>query len=134
MTPVKGVQPEELETVWPRVAGLIASALKHSKRGFSLAEIKEQIATQKRQLWATWPDCAAAGITQVDAYPGSKVMTIVAFAGRMPPDWRDILRRMEAYAAELGCNLIRLEGRKGWRRKLPPAYRSGLIEFSKVIP
>ena len=28
MTPVKGVQPEELEAVWPRVAGLIAAALR----------------------------------------------------------------------------------------------------------
>ena len=134
MTPVKGIQADELEIVWPRVAGLIAAALKHSKRGFCLAEIKAQIAAGKRQLWATWPDCEAAGITQVDAYPASRVMTIVAFAGKMPPDWCDILRRMEAHAAELGCSLIRLEGRPGWRRKLPPEYRPGLIEFSKVIP
>jgi len=81
MTPVKGIQPDELETVWPRVAALIAAALKHSKRGFRLTEIKEQIAARKRQLRATWPDCAAAGITQVDAYSGTRVMTIVAFAG-----------------------------------------------------
>lgn len=134
MTPVKGIQPEELDIVWPRVAGLIASALRHSMRGFCLDEIKAEIAAGKRQLWATWPDCAAAGVTQIDAYPGSKVMTIVAFAGTMPPDWRDILRRMEAHAAELGCGLIRLEGRPGWRRKLPAEYRPGLIEFAKVIP
>ena len=134
MTPVKGIQPEELEAVWPRVAGLIAAALKHSTRGFCLAEIKAQIAAGKRQLWATWPACEAAGITQLDAYSGSRVMTIVAFAGRMPPDWRDVLRRMEAYAAELGCNRIRLEGRPGWGRKLPADYRPGLIEFAKVIP
>jgi hypothetical protein len=134
MTPVKGIQPDELEAVWPRVAGLIAAALMHSKRGFSLAEIKDQIAAQKRQLWASWPDCEAVGVTQVDAYPDSKVMTIVAFAGKMPADWRDILRRMEAHAAELGCGVIRLEGRPGWRRKLPADYRPGLIEFAKVIP
>ena len=134
MTPVKGIQPDELDTVWPRVAGLIAAALNHSKRGFCLTEIKEQIAARKRQLWASWPGCEAVGVTQVDAYPGSMVMTIVAFAGKMPTDWRDILRRMEAHAAELGCNVIRLEGRPGWRRRLPPDYRPGLVEFSKVIP
>ena len=52
----------------------------------------------------------------------------------MPADWRDILRRMEIHAAELGCNVIRLEGRPGSRRKLPPEYRLGLIEFAMVIP
>jgi len=54
----------------------------------------------------SWPGCEAIGVTQVDAYPGSRVMTIVAFAGKMPADWRDILRRMEIHAAELGCNVI----------------------------
>jgi hypothetical protein len=131
-TVIRGVQPEEIETIWPRVEELVGRALARADGRYGLADVKASLIARKRQLWVVWPACDCLGITEISRYPQQTRLTVFALAGRLPPDWRDVLRRLESWAKEIGCRAVELRGRKGWIRRLPD-YRAGLIEMTKEI-
>ena len=126
------MQPEEIETIWPRVEALVGRALARADGRYGLADVKASLIARKRQLWVVWPACDCLGITEISRYPRQTRLTVFALAGRLPQDWRDVLRRLESWAKEMGCRAVELRGRKGWVRRLPD-YRAGLIEMSKEI-
>lgn len=136
LTRVKGVQVDELDAIWVLVEGLIAATLARCPVYWPLLEVKNSIRIKKRQLWVTWPGCEAIGITSLDNLEdGHRWLRIFCFAGKMPVDWRDILLSVECWAQhEKDCWGSRLEGRRGWARRLKPmGYVAVGDEYMKVF-
>ena len=73
-----GVLPEELEAVWPLVAGLLAEVCTRSRGKESLVELRAALGAGHKQLWV-W--CADAGVqalavTDIAVYPAARICRI----------------------------------------------------------
>jgi hypothetical protein len=115
---VRGVQTDELDAVWPRIRHLVLEALEYCNRDYALDDVLMSLRGARRQLFVTWPDCASMGITQIEERPCRKVLLIFAYAGRLAPDWKDIMANLKRWGASQGCSAIELQGRPGWSRVL----------------
>lgn len=113
------VLPSELDELWPQAEPLIRRGLQHVLSRYDPEDVKESVRNGWRQLWLLVPDMACVWVTQIDTYPRSKVLHIFLIAGRMPPDWKQVLFHVEQWGKAQGCQSVELKGRKGWVRRLP---------------
>lgn len=80
------------------------------------------------QLWMVWSDhCEAAVVTEVVTSQAEKTCNIVACGGTAARRWIHLLEKIEAWAAEHGCKIVRVTGRAGWERMLPDYRRTAVV-------
>lgn len=120
MTPVRGVLPEEIPTIWPRILPLVKKALVYEDRSYRPKDIAGELLSGAKQLvMSDEPLCVL--ISELLDYPnGVRSCNIFLTAGKFPPDWKDILSGLEQWARSKGCISIEMKSpRKGWARRLP---------------
>ena len=70
-------------------------------------------------LWLMVGDgIKGAGVTQIALTEKSKVCTIIACGGDDMRSWLPVIKTIENYARDEGCDAVRILGRKGWARVL----------------
>ena len=131
-TNVRGVQPREVEAIWPAILALVEDGLRHAGGCFAAADVKQSLAAGRRQLWIDGlaPRCIL--ITELIEYPLRRVLHVFLASGRLPRDWRDLWRGIERWAASDGCAAVEIRGRPGWARRLPD-YRATMIFLRKEL-
>src|SRR5215470_6330557 len=79
-----GVLPEELEMVWPLVAGLLAAVCTRSRGKESLVELRAALGAGSRQLWV-WCSADAGvqalAVTDIAVYPAARICRISICTG-----------------------------------------------------
>lgn len=99
---------------WPQICETA------ERGGHTAAEIIEEVATGKAIGWPVSDGFLLLARTADD------FLLIWLCAGRNVRDWwEDAERDVSAFAKGIGCQGLRLEGRKGWRRILPHWERAG---------
>lgn len=84
------------------------------KGGYAAEEIIEETEAGRAMGWPVEGGFLLLARTHDDA------MLIWVGVGRGVRDWcADAEARVSAFAKAVGCNRLRIEGRKGWRRILP---------------
>ena len=74
----------------------------------------------------------AIAVVEVLQHPNDRVMQVHGCAGKETDRWIHHLKTLEASAKEQGCGRVRIEGRKGWARKLPDYKIVGIILEKKL--
>lgn len=131
-TLVRGIQPHEVDELWPRLASLIERGLRFAGGYFAPDDVRRSLIEGRRELWVDWPEMRCALITERIDYPLKRVLHVFLVAGRLPRDWRILWRGIERWASGEGCSAIEIRGRPGWARRLPD-YRATMIFFSKEL-
>lgn len=82
--------------------------------------VETDILERRALLWLVWsdPKIEGAAVTQIDKTESSKVCTIVACGGDGFRSWVHLIGKLEDYARQQRCDLVRIVGRKGWQRVL----------------
>jgi len=106
----------DVASVWPRVSGCMQKALARQSE-WRLPDILEQLTNQRMQLWVVpWK---IAVVTQVQTYPGARICMLILCGGEGLEENKYLLAEIEKWACSLGCDEMRLMGRRGWRRIYP---------------
>ena len=85
MTPiVRGIQPREVEALWPNLSPLIERGLRFAGGCFGLADVQHSLIEGRRQLWVTSPALDCALVTEQIDYPLKRVLHVFLVAGRLP--------------------------------------------------
>lgn len=128
-TELRQIERTELDAHWPKAAPLIERALKYGDGDYTLGWVRQSL--EDGQLCLLLADNLAVVATIHDR-PARRVLFLVAVAGKLPPNWRDLLRAIEAWGKANGCTAIESHGRPGWQKKLPD-YRARKIIYRKDI-
>lgn len=128
------VDPAEASKLLPLAEPLLQSALAHTGVG-DYRELREGILAGNHLLWlAIDPDSAilAAASTQLQSAAIGRVCVITACGGRAIRQWLHLVSRIETYAADEGCKVVRYFGRPGWLHELEDWKQIGVIA-DKII-
>lgn len=129
---MRGVQPGDLDKLWPQVAPLIEKGLEYAGGCFGLEDVRQSLTLHRRQLWVDGLDVRCVLVTEPIDYPLKRVLHVFLVAGRLPRDWRDLWRGIERWAAAQGCSDIEIRGRPGWIRRLPD-YEVPMVFLRKEL-
>jgi hypothetical protein len=127
------VDPKRVAEIWPTVSQRIKSAME--RVGFSdYREIERKVLRGGALLWLAWDGNAvhAAAVTELHLANGRKFCTIVACGGRHMKRWLALIRDLETFAKDEGCDATLIIGRPGWRRVLA-GYRATSLVLEKEL-
>ncbi len=124
---VTPVPKEYFHLVWDEAREHLVRFEKMSRGAYRVDDIGKMISEDKHQLWLIADEDSkiiGAIVTQVSELPQKKVMEIVAFGGgednRLGEFIHEAMEQLEEFARINYCDVMRVEGRKGWVRVLKP--------------
>lgn len=97
---------------WPRCAVWLEPALDGT---YGIDDVRADIDAGRAQLW---PLERSAAVTRIHDCPKQSILRIWLAGGAMD-DLLANMWKLEAFAREVGCTAIELEGRRGWERVMP---------------
>jgi len=128
------VDPKDVSRVWPIVRYDIKRAFDRQPTDDTFAVAEARLLAGKSLLWISWTGCTIVGavITELWQTPSKKVCGVIAVGGRGLDNCRSGLKRIEEFAKDEGCDVVRFCGRKAWARVLPD-YKQPWITLEKNI-
>lgn len=128
-----GVQPEELETIFPLAAPLIYR-IPLLNCQYKLDDVYKELKSESWQLWLMM-DKTIDGVllTEILDYPLCRVLVLKGISGRRMHRWIKFLDVIEEYARDNGCSKIMTAGaRRGWRKILAD-YKHTMVVLEKEL-
>lgn len=112
------VLPEHYEAIWPDINDYMDGAAKYTHGRFKVEDIKHGLIKNNQQLWIAFDDnIKGAVITEIIQYPQIRALIMHFTGGIKLPTWKDeMLKTLQSYARDKGCNTIESYGRRGWER------------------
>jgi hypothetical protein len=116
--------PEQIDGLWDEFSSHIyrLERLGH----LSADEMREDLRLAKRQLWGIQgPDVLGIAITRI----AGKTCEVVAATGKQTQTGQieALYAHIERWAKDIGCERMRIIGRKGWLRKFPEFTQTGIV-------
>lgn len=114
------VAPDKVEAIWPHVAGFLNAAFMNGRGDDTPDSLKADLIAGRDVLWVVWDGrgllCAAT--TKIYQAPRRKICLVTACGGREMMRWVNFIEDLAAYAKHEACDVIRVEGREGWKAML----------------
>lgn len=124
------IQPENIYLAWKDVGKYIEEGLKHADGKYTMADVKELLASQLLILWVVYNEEKKKAIgcllTEVLQYPQIKALSIFLLGGEDFSEIVKVLPDVKEYAKGIGCGSIEFYGRSGWEKILKP------YDFAKI--
>lgn len=98
---------------------VLEALAKISKGRLAPQDIARLVNSDHMQLWQT-ADRTSAMLTEIVTYPQMRECQIVGATGEAVQSWLEIFPIFEDWARGWNCSVIKLQGRKGWKRVLQP--------------
>lgn len=97
-------------------------------------DVESDVLDGRALLWLAWiwPNIRGAAVTRIERTEKSKVCVIIACGGEGMTEWLHVIKQIEDYARNEGCDCVRIFGRKGWLRALPD-YSAPKIVLEKRL-
>ena len=108
----------DAESTWKKLTPRIKKILEDSGGTHQLSDVLDQICAGKAQIW---PVGNSLVITQVVDSPRKRTAVIWLAAGDLA-ELVQVETEIQAWAEEMDCDRIVINGRRGWLRTLP-GYR-----------
>lgn len=91
-------------------------------------EVREDLKAARKQLWG-YEDCGRVVGVAITRVTKSRVCEIYGAAGTTtaPQQIQQVHEAIEAWAKSINCTKLRLQGRRGWLRKLTGYTQTGII-------
>lgn len=134
-TTLSSVPVEAVAQVWPFVVGLAATIAETSGGRVNAEHIRQHVEAGTMQLWVVLGaqgEALALAVTEIVAFPLSKVCVVRGLAGHDREKWVHHLDDIEAWAKGLGCTRIEVRGRKGMAKVLPQ-YKLTSVYLEKEL-
>ena len=133
VTPVSALIPvpsDLIGKVWDVASPYLKQALDESAGDYTLGDVRRFLDSADAQLWVIYQDGIPCGAmtTRITAYPTKPVCEFWLYAGALPSNFAELLGEVETWARELGCSRLRINGRRGWARKLGWTERSTVAD------
>ena len=114
------VPREYVENVWPQIQEYMEGAAEYTYGRYNAEDIKQGVLTKPQQLWIAFNEdnkIYGAVVTEVIVYP-RMVSLVMHFTGGIEVlKWKpDMLKMLQRFAKENGCNVIESYGRAGWSK------------------
>ena len=113
------VAPEDIDTIWDDVEGLIKKA---SDDLLNYIDIYKLLREGTFLLWIITDDNNAivtAMTLMFQKYPRDTSLRIVTCGGEKMKEWlNEFLEKIEVFAKDRGCSYIDIDGRSGWSKVL----------------
>jgi hypothetical protein len=121
MSFIRGIQPHEIDAVWPQFWALLSLAEEYNA-GVPIEEENtlKAIKAGEVQAWVCG-DFEIAFTTTIYNTPRGKTLEFVAIGGKNVQEWLWVIDKVAIWAAELDCKRLLASGRKGWTRVLQKA-------------
>lgn len=110
------------EWVWPKIEEFMKGAADYTYGRFEVDDIKNGVLQSQgnQQLWVAYEneeDVYGAVVTEVWQYPKMRTLIMHFTGGRELPKWKgDMLKLLQQFAADQGCDVIESYGRGGWAK------------------
>jgi hypothetical protein len=134
---IQGIQAEEAQDWWPKVAKWCEAALAHGGDLLNLDDVKQGVADREMQLWVIheWRDLKAVCVTSINVWPRAKVLTAIIVGGEEMDKWVEpLVDLLVRYGRAEGCKTVDAHGRRGWTKTLRSlGWRDSIVTFSKEV-
>lgn len=100
-------------------------------RQTSLEQFRQALLAHKQQLWGLQDSSGVhlVCVTEILDTPQGQICHIQAAAGHASrSELRQLFERIQVWAREIGCVLVRIVGRKGWLKVLPVRETGRVME------
>lgn len=123
------IDPAHVRNIWPFAKDHIARAFDEEIGDCTFAGTEIDVLTGQALLWVAWMHGAivAAFTTALVKTPKHKVCLITACGGSQIDSWLHFLSQIEAYASAERCDIVRVMGRRGWKRKLVDYHEPWIV-------
>ncbi len=134
-TPIGGVPPTELMSVWSRVEPLLRRVVK-PHTGYNLNHVLMKLQLAYWQLWVMG-DFQAVAITEIQIRPLHKILWCQFIAGDNVDQWLDDWEKVQTeYAKANECAAVEFNGRRGWskfKREYGKIYKVVTTTYRKEL-
>lgn len=117
------VSDSEIVDVWPKAEAYLAAALERDGWKMHPEDVLKDLSDGVAGLYIIEDDVTGDLIGALTCesmeYPHSSVFVIGVCGGRELYRWAGLMGAMEQEAARLGCDTVRISGRKGWGAVFP---------------
>lgn len=120
----------------PQVAAKLRAVYAKTHFWMPFQTLVEHLLEGKMQLWVLMDNGEVVAIvcTRIYLQYGVTLAEIVLYSGELNDTILDHLPEIEAWASEQGAEVLRIEGRDGWRRALKPrGYALEHVALFKVL-
>lgn len=113
---------EYTEWIWPKIEDYMKGAADYTYGRFNVEDIKSEYIKKQgtQQLWVAYEDennIYGAVVTEVSQYPRLRTLVMHFTGGKDLPKWKDdMLKLLQQFAADNGCDVIESYGRGGWAK------------------
>jgi hypothetical protein len=127
------VDPKRVAEFWPHVYRWIHRAIQRGGLG-RFADVERDVLEGHALLWLAWDGetILCATVTKLVISDVDKVCLILACGGGSVRRWIALIERIEGYARDEGCDVVRLMGRPGWISLLPH-YRADKVILERAL-
>ena len=118
------VPTEYIDLFWSQVEPLLAAAADTSDGRYQIEDVYDSITQYDHLCWVVHIDgrVIATAVTARVFYPRKTALAITYWAGvreESMEEWgRPLLKLLQRYAKELGCDCLEAHARLGWARRL----------------
>lgn len=127
---------EAMRDVWPKALEYVTAALERDGFKSLPADFLEDVATGVLGFYSLTDDetdeLLGFVACEVQGYPQADVFNIAYCGGKDLHRWAGLFPNLEAEAARLGCDTVRITGRAGWG-KVYPDYREVSRVFERKV-
>jgi hypothetical protein len=116
---VSVVLPEHIELVWPNIEQYMSGAAQYTYNRFNTNDIKKDLINKPQQLWIAYDEEEVYGavVTEIIVYPKMTTLMMHFTGGKKLPRWKQpMLKLLQRFAKDQGCNVIESYGRPGWEK------------------
>ena len=108
----------------------IESALDQGGNPHSVEDIVDAVENGTLLFWTAEDSCA---VTEIVTYPNFRDFHVFLAAGTLE-EIKDMYSSFETYAKELGCKVMSLSGRRGWKKGLSDlGFQEAHVTLAKEI-
>lgn len=130
-----GIPSDAVSAWWPQVKPHIERFCSKTKLA-DPGEVLYEVLDCTKQLWGVKVEGKVVGflLTEVRDQKRGRVLCIWAAAGDSddPAQFVTIYDALETWGRSIGCNVVEVRGRRGWKKMLPGFRETGVL-LEKVL-
>lgn len=123
-----------VDNVWSKVSEILKPAVDLFD-GYLLEDVKAMIKHRTWQLWLGIDDdneVHVVAVTVINNYPRKKTCLVLYTAGKEMDNWTHLMRDIEVWAGQNGCQDLEFRGRRGWLRVMTEFKQTGIIASKQI--
>jgi hypothetical protein len=135
---VVAIPPSNIPNMWAEASKVLKPAIDRLKARMDAVDIYTELCMGEQSLWVMFVpdtmDVKAYATVKVYDEPKARVLSIFALAGTDMDVWTDeAMQVIHNYAKDMGCTLMTVQGRRGWKVLEKYGFEEEAVVFKKEL-